>query len=90
MNTIWRYMTEPYWRIKWYWWLLVRSPLSPSVYNTLHQHQITSADYDIMVKRWEVEEPARGVPPAVLKHRERMTKLWGPDKEKWRWVPDDT
>jgi hypothetical protein len=77
-------LAEPYWRIKWWWWFLPGSPRLPVSYNIFHRHNITMADYEIMVTRWEAKEPSRGVPPSVRKHREKMTRLWGPDRSKWR------
>ena len=61
--------TEPYWRFRWWVWA-VSVPDPPSVYNTLHKHQITNADHHVMMERWQADEPKRGVPPSVRKHRE--------------------
>lgn len=83
-------VTEPYWRIKWNWWFFVHTPQIPYLYNMRHRHQITNADYLVMMARWEAKEPSRGVPPAVRKHRERMTRLCGPDRSKWIYVPENS
>lgn len=82
-------LTEPYWRIRWEWWSVISYPSMPSLYNMRHTHQITNEDHAVMVERWEKTEPARGVPPSVRKHREKMTRLWGPDRSKWKYVGED-
>jgi len=65
------WLTEPYWRVRWYWWITVQSPTLPTTYNMVHKAKITQADYDIMAARWEKREPKRGAPPSVVRHRRR-------------------
>lgn len=64
----------------WWSWYLFGYPETPETYNKMYQHQITDADYEIMLQRWEAKEPRKGVPPSVRKQRERLMYLWGPDR----------
>lgn len=77
-----QWLTEPYWRVRWWLWML-RAPDPPSIYNHIHTHKIDRASYDAMEKRWEEREPRRGMPGDVMRHRARMTALYGPDRNNW-------